>query len=102
MEDTLVSAADTLAAARAAGVRVGADGMGLLIEANREPPRHLLDALRRHKPEILDLLTSACRDCLHFTESPSYPEHGAGSCGQWPGLAPSPGIPACLRFTAPR
>ena len=51
-----MSAAETVAAARAAGVRLGLDGTDLLIESDREPQPHLLDALRRDKPEILALL----------------------------------------------
>ena len=51
-----MSAAETLAAARAAGVRLGLDGAELLIEADYAPPPQLLDALRRDKPEILALL----------------------------------------------
>jgi len=51
-----VSAAETVAAARSAGVRLGLDGTDLLIESDREPLSHLLDALRRDKPEILALL----------------------------------------------
>ena len=51
-----MSAAETLAAAQAAGVRLGLDGTDLLIESDREPEPHLLDALRRAKPEILALL----------------------------------------------
>jgi len=51
-----VSAAETLAAAQAAGVMLGVDGMELLIEADCVPPPELLDALRRDKGEILALL----------------------------------------------
>jgi len=51
-----LSAAETLTAAQAAGVRLGLDGTDLLIEANCAPPMELLDALRRDKPEILALL----------------------------------------------
>jgi hypothetical protein len=51
-----VSAAQTLAAAHAAGVRLGLDGADLLLESDREPPPQLLDALRRDKPEIVALL----------------------------------------------
>ena len=51
-----MSAAETLAAAQAAGVRLGLEGAKLVIEADREPPQPLLDALCRDKPEILALL----------------------------------------------
>lgn len=51
-----MSAAETVAEARAAGVRLGLDGTDLLIESDCKPPPQLLDALRRDKPEILALL----------------------------------------------
>ena len=51
-----MSAAETLAAANAAGVRLGLDGTDLVVEADYAPPPQLLDALRRDKPEILALL----------------------------------------------
>ena len=51
-----MSAAETLAAAQAAGVRLGLEGADLLIESDRVPPPELLDALRRDKLEILALL----------------------------------------------
>ena len=51
-----MSAAETLAAAQAAGVMLGVEGMDLLIEADYVPPPELLDALRRDKGEILALL----------------------------------------------
>ena len=51
-----MSAAETLSAAQAAGVRLVLDGTDLLIEADCEPPPELLDALRRDKPGILALL----------------------------------------------
>ena len=60
-----MNAAETLAAAQAAGVRLGVDGTDLLIESEREPPSHLLDALRRDKPEILALLRT--QDTIELT-----------------------------------
>ena len=51
-----MSAAETLSSALDAGVRLGLDGVDLLIEADCEPPPHLFDALRRDKPGILALL----------------------------------------------
>ena len=51
-----MSAAETLAAAQAEGVRFGLDGADLLIESELEPARELLDALRRDKLEIQALL----------------------------------------------
>jgi hypothetical protein len=52
-----MSAADALRAAQAAGITVTLAGECILLEANAEPPQALLEALARHKPAILDLLT---------------------------------------------
>jgi hypothetical protein len=51
-----MSAAKALRAAHAAGVTVMFDGEGLLLEANAEPPKAVLDVLARHKLSILALL----------------------------------------------
>jgi hypothetical protein len=51
-----MNAADVLHAAHTAGITVMLDGDGILLEADAEPPRELLEALARHKPAILDLL----------------------------------------------
>ena len=51
-----MSAAETLRAAQAVGIAVALDGEALLLEAAVEPPQAVLDALARHKREILDLL----------------------------------------------
>ena len=70
-----MSAVETLAAAQAAGVRVGMDGMELLLEADNAPPAELLDALRHDKPEILALLrtreTSEETPPARISESPN-------------------------------
>jgi hypothetical protein len=51
-----MSAAEALRAAHAAGITVTLDDESLLLEAITEPPGAVLDALARHKREILDLL----------------------------------------------
>jgi hypothetical protein len=48
-----MSAAYALKAARAAGVELGLDGTDLLVKAASEPPAEVLDALSRHKAEIV-------------------------------------------------
>ena len=50
-----MSAAEALRAARAAGVRVTADGESLVLEA-RTPPPAVLDGLAQHKAGVLTLL----------------------------------------------
>ena len=54
-----MSAADALKAARAAGVELALDGDDLALKAASAPPAALLDALSRHKPEIIVLLRPA-------------------------------------------
>jgi hypothetical protein len=51
-----MSPADALKAVAAAGVAVAVDGDDLVLQAASMPPAELLDALSRHKAEILALL----------------------------------------------
>jgi len=51
-----VSAVAALKAARAAGVHLGIDGDHLVLKAASAPPTAVLDALSRHKAEIVALL----------------------------------------------
>jgi hypothetical protein len=51
-----MSAATALKAARDAGIELGIDGDDLLLEAVSEPPAATLEALSRHKAEIVELL----------------------------------------------
>jgi hypothetical protein len=62
MEGTPVSAAEALRAAQVAGVRVMADEGDLLLYAEAPPPTPVLDALRRHKAEIVAILASNADD----------------------------------------
>jgi hypothetical protein len=54
-----MSAVRALGAARAFGIRLELDGDDLLLEASWPPPDAVLDALSRHKPEVVRLLHSA-------------------------------------------
>jgi hypothetical protein len=54
-----MSAVVALKAARAAGVHLGIDGDNLVLEAASAPPAAVLDALSRHKAEIMVLLRPA-------------------------------------------
>lgn len=51
-----MSAAEVLALARAAGVRVRADRDDLVLEASAPPPATVLDLLSRHKAAIMTFL----------------------------------------------
>ena len=51
-----MSAVEALKAARAAGVELALDGDDLVLEAASAPPAAVLDALSRHKAEIVALL----------------------------------------------
>ena len=52
-----MSAQTALKLAHEHGVRLGVDGSDLILEAAREPPSEVMDTLRRHKAEIVALLT---------------------------------------------
>jgi hypothetical protein len=51
-----VSAAETLKAARAAGILIGIEGDALTLEAAAAPPSGMLDLLARHKAGVVALL----------------------------------------------
>ncbi len=96
-----MSAAETVAATRAAGMRLGLDGTDLLIESDCEPPPQILDALRRDKPAILALLrtrdTSEVSPLAMTNESPSLHgltlaelEEAAGE--DWPAVRDEPAM----------
>jgi len=54
-----MNAAQTLIAARAAGVNVGIDGNDLVLKAPSPPPLAVVEALSRHKADIVALLRPA-------------------------------------------
>lgn len=54
-----MSAAQVLRLAQANGVRFSIDGSDLILDADQEPPTTVLDSIRRHKAEIVALLTTA-------------------------------------------
>jgi hypothetical protein len=57
-------AAKALLNARLAGVTVAPDGVHLELSASTKPSAEILDALRRHKPAILELLAvERCKAC---------------------------------------
>jgi hypothetical protein len=58
MARAVVSAAEAIAAAHAAGIRLGVDGDALTLEAAAEPPPGVLALLKAHKEEVIALLTS--------------------------------------------
>src|SRR5262245_4672601 len=70
---TMNAAARALAAARAAGVEVARRGHGLYVKSHTKPPTDILEALRRHKSTILELLDAErCAHCQRqgSTEKP--------------------------------
>jgi hypothetical protein len=54
-----MSAVETLKAARATGIELALDGDDLVLEAASSPPAAVLNALSRHKAEIVVLLRPA-------------------------------------------
>jgi hypothetical protein len=55
-----MSAAAVLRAARAASVELAVDGNDLLLDAATVPPASVVDALRRHKAEVVAMLRPGC------------------------------------------
>jgi hypothetical protein len=53
-----MSAVEAVKIARAAGIELTLDGNGLLLDAASEPPLSVIEELRRHKHEIVELLRS--------------------------------------------
>jgi hypothetical protein len=53
-----MSAVEAVKIARAAGIELTLDGNGLLLDAASEPPSSVIEELRRHKREIVELLRS--------------------------------------------
>jgi hypothetical protein len=47
-----------ISVARAAGVSLSVDGDSLLLRSGSPPPQEIIDALSRHKSEVIDLLQS--------------------------------------------
>jgi hypothetical protein len=114
MEGQAMSAVDAVRAAHAAGIKMTVDGECLLLEANAEPPGHVLDDLSRHKQSILALLRprqdgwTALDWQAFFDERAGVAEFDGGSprteaeeqafkqCViEWLNRNPAPSVPAC-------
>ena len=53
-----MNAAEVIAEAAAAGIRIAIEGDGLSLEATAQPPKAMIELIAQHKPEIIDLLRS--------------------------------------------
>ena len=79
-----MNAVEALCMARESGVHVGIAGTDLILDANQEPASPVLEALRRHKAEIVALLTVADGDRTaedwreFFDERAGNAEHDGG------------------------
>ncbi len=51
-----MSAAESIRTAEASGIRLGVEGVDLILDADLEPPVDVVNAIRRHKAEIIELL----------------------------------------------
>lgn len=102
-----MNASETMAAAQAAGVRLAADGMDLLLESDCTPPPELLDALRHYKPGILTILRTANTGKGTMpaitTESPNF--HGLtlaeleeAAAEDWPEVHENPAMLKALAY----
>jgi hypothetical protein len=52
-----MSAAETIRMAEASGIRFEVEGADLILDADLEPPINVVNAIRRHKAEIIELLS---------------------------------------------
>ncbi len=52
-----MNAAKAIRLAEASGIRIGVEGTHLILDADLEPPVDVVNAIRRHKAEIIELLT---------------------------------------------
>jgi hypothetical protein len=66
-----MSAVEALKAARVAGVGIALDGSDLMLQASAPPPAAVLDALSRHKGDIIALLRMAPLNRLLHVEGTS-------------------------------
>ena len=74
-----MSAAEALKAARAAGIELALDGDDLALSAASAPPAAVLDALSRHKAEIVALLRPGGADWqVYFDERAGIAEFDGG------------------------
>jgi hypothetical protein len=53
-----MNAAEIINEAAAVGIQIAIEGDSLSLEATAPPPKAILDLIKQHKPEIIDLLTS--------------------------------------------
>jgi hypothetical protein len=70
-----MSAAGVVMEARASGIQLGIEDDDLVLEASAPPPAAVIDRLRAHKPEIIELLQAERRALVqyianHFQSSP--------------------------------
>jgi hypothetical protein len=72
-----MSAAAVLRAARAAGIELAIDGNDLFLDAARVPPASVVDALRRHKAEVVAMLRPG-RDGWSAEDWQAFFDEGAG------------------------
>jgi hypothetical protein len=82
-----MSAVEALKAARAAGIELALDGADLALSAALVPPTAVLDALSRHKAEIVVLLRSG-RDGWSGEDWQVYFDERAGMAEFDSGLSP--------------
>ena len=53
-----MNAAEVIKEAGAVGIQIAIEGAGLSLEATAQPPKAIIELIRQHKPEIIDLLRS--------------------------------------------
>jgi hypothetical protein len=64
----MMTATEVIDAARQFGVAVAVAGDKLQLRAPQAPPREIMEAIRAHKPQIIDLLTRKSGTVARWTE----------------------------------
>jgi len=70
-----MSAVEAIRMAWESGVHIGIEGADLILDAEQEPTSRVLEAIRRHKADIVDLLTAADGDRTAESWRVFYGEH---------------------------
>ena len=82
-----MSAMEAIRLARESGIRLGVSGQNLTLDAARKPPAQVVDSIRRHKADIVALLTpravggwDATDYRAFYNERAGIAEHDGGLC----------------------
>ena len=66
-----MNAAKAMRLAAASGIRIGVEGSHLILDADLEPPVDVVDAIRTHKAEIIELLGVSGDEWTPWSRAPT-------------------------------